>query len=311
MYQFEKNARVCFYGDSITHAGRWLRRISEFYREKGTPIALYNCGVAGTNASLALGARHDLLYVFQPTDVVLMFGMNDVDRSLYDGRPVTADVVLERRRRIDTCVASIASLASELHQKGIRITFCTPTPYDEITPSDEKCLTGVAAAIREVGDRVCELASRYGGHIVDFNGEISEILLRSFYPASDSMIGGDRVHPDLRGHEMMAQIFLKSQGFDVEIPKTPAEAAALVERPHDDWENERYRLEQEAKSKDLFEWCMCATVRSADIRRALVTETAKTKPAPFDTWAREYLESNLDRDEAIARLIKYTESILN
>ncbi len=306
MYQFERNARVCFFGDSITHAGHWLRRVYEHYRERGIGIALYNCGVSGTTASRAKGARYDLLYCHKPTDVVLMFGMNDVGRHLYDGRPATGEVILERRMRIDTCVASIAELAAELDKAGIRLTFCTPTPYDEITPRAEKCLTGVAAALHEVGERVTELAQRYGGHTVDFGGEMSGAL-REWYLAGDSMIGGDRVHPDLRGHELMAQIFLKSQGFDIKIPKTPAEAAALAERPHDEWETERYRLEQEAKSNDLLDWCMYATVRSADIRCALLAEMAETSPDPdWVNRARNYLASDLDRDEAMARLVKHT-----
>ena len=79
MYKFEENSTVCFFGDSITYNGLWLRRIYSYYRNVlGKKFELYNCGVPGSTATEALGRMDEALLNFHPTDVVIMFGMNDV-----------------------------------------------------------------------------------------------------------------------------------------------------------------------------------------------------------------------------------------
>ncbi len=309
MKPFEKNERVCFFGDSITHAGYWLRRIYAQYRAAGIPLEIYNCGVSGANATTARGTRHDILLCHKPTSVVFMFGMNDVGRVLYDGRPAVGSVILERRMRIDGCITSIEQTARELLDAGLRLVFCTPTPYDELSERAEMCLTGVAAALREIGERFSALACELGAEVVDFNGEMSRAL-KEWYKLGDSFIGADRVHPDSRGHELMAEFFLKAQGFAVTGAKTPAELAALAERPYDAWEEKRFKLEQRAKSQDLMDWCMMAGVRSSKIRRELMAEMARTSKDP--AWierAKDYLASGLDRDAAMAELIAHTETV--
>ena len=310
MKPFEKNDVVCFYGDSITHAGKWMRRIYAAHRAAGIPIELYNCGVAGTNATTARGARQDLLFCHQPTVVVFMFGMNDVGRHLYDGRPADGGVIVERRMRIDGCVISTEQMARELKNKGVRLVFCTPTPYDELSEREEKCYTGVAAAVHEIGERVTALAAELGADVVDFNGKMTEHL-KEWFKIGDSFIGADRVHPDARGHELMASIFLEEQGFDSAKDKTPAELAALADTPYDAWEEKRYELEQHAKSQDLFEWSMMAGVRSKEIRRKEMEILVKNEAEP--EWIREladkYLHSGFDRDTAMAALIDFTKTV--
>ena len=135
--------------------------------------------------------------------------------------------------------------------------------------------------------------------------------LKEWFKIGDSFIGADRVHPDARGHELMASIFLEEQGFDSAKDKTPASLAALADTPSDAWEEKRYELEQHAKSQDLFEWSMMAGVRSKEIRRKEMEILVKNEAEP--EWIREladkYLHSGFDRDTAMAALIDFTKTV--
>jgi hypothetical protein len=69
-----------------------------------------------------------------------------------------------------------------------------------------------------------------------------------------SLVGPDRVHPVAEGHELMAKLFLGAQGFAVDIPETWEQLQTLAALPHDQWEDERYRLELEANATMFVEW---------------------------------------------------------
>ena len=80
MYKFSKNAVVCFLGDSITARGRWICRVLDYYRkvQPGCTLKTFNCGRSGGNATVAVKRMVTDLFPYKPTDVVIMFGMNDV-----------------------------------------------------------------------------------------------------------------------------------------------------------------------------------------------------------------------------------------
>ena len=85
---FEKDARVCFLGDSITAVGTYIAHIQEYYKThcKERRVKMYNVGVPGDSASVCVKwIRHMLmLSQYKPSDVVIMFGMNDVCRFLFE-----------------------------------------------------------------------------------------------------------------------------------------------------------------------------------------------------------------------------------
>lgn len=57
---FKKNCRICFFGDSITAAGLWIREFTDYlltyHRDKR--ILPFNCGVPGDSASNAVRRLH-------------------------------------------------------------------------------------------------------------------------------------------------------------------------------------------------------------------------------------------------------------
>ncbi|MBP3324532.1 MAG: hypothetical protein J6M16_10085 [Clostridia bacterium] len=52
---FNKDSRICFIGDSITHSGLQIRRIYDYLRNvQKLPLKIFNCGVSGDNATNGL-----------------------------------------------------------------------------------------------------------------------------------------------------------------------------------------------------------------------------------------------------------------
>lgn len=308
MYQFTQNSTVCFFGDSITHKGSWIRRVYEYYLKRDIRFEMYNCGVAGANATNAYGTIDDTLLIHNPTDVVIMFGMNDVWRDLYCTSNVTSDIIMQRRMRSDNCVSSIKSIADKLAAKDIRLIFCTPTPYDELTDGENQCI-GVAAALREISERVKEVSIKYGANIVDFNTEMYNSL-KALYKNGQTFINPDRVHPGAEGNELMAQIFLKAQGFDVAITPDMDALSALSQKPFSKWEDVRYCIEQDAKLTDFFDWCVGATIKDKEKIKEIARDTLKGEPGQFVAeCAEEYLNESRDTKMLMDELIKHTKSV--
>ncbi len=310
MYQFEKNARVCFFGDSITHGGLWLRRIYEHYIDIGVPVELYNCGVAGDNARFAFERMNETLLCHEPTDVVIDFGMNDVTRVRYDGREVTAEVVSLRRNDIDNCVYNIERIAERLASKGIRIIFCTPTPYDEISEGEEKIFYGVEGALHEVGDRIKLVAKKYGSHVVDFNEGMLTVL-RKLHKESKTIINPDRVHPNAVGAEIMAKLFLYAQGFDVKMSDDYDELLALSQKPYSEWENQRYELERESKLMEYVKYVSLRSEATPEDRIAIIDK--RLQDPSFTGTVRRYFiqyKEKYDKEKDLKQaLVSHTKTV--
>ena len=78
---WEKNV-VCFLGDSITASGLWMAEAYQHLR-RSHKMKIFNCGVSGGTATNALLHMHSQCLVYNPTHVVIMFGVNDIARTNY------------------------------------------------------------------------------------------------------------------------------------------------------------------------------------------------------------------------------------
>ena len=128
MTQFTKDSVVCFLGDSITQNGTWIRRIYDYYRlEQKIPCKIFNCGVGGDQASKGRFRLYETVFCNNPTHVVIAFGMNDVGYNTYTQEPLSDTAVMDRRRKLDTSIAFQRAIAAQCINRGIQVTFCTPT----------------------------------------------------------------------------------------------------------------------------------------------------------------------------------------
>ena len=121
---FNKDSRICFIGDSITHSGLQIRRIYSYLRnEQKIPLKIFNCGVSGDNATNGLLRLEETVFIHNPTDVVIAYGVNDIGIHLYDKEFADDRNINERRMRIDNCVFNICSIADRCIDKGINVIF--------------------------------------------------------------------------------------------------------------------------------------------------------------------------------------------
>ena len=283
MYRFKEGARVCFYGDSITHGGIWIRRISDYYLNTAKiKCEMYNFGVSGNTAERAY-ARIDKLLAIKPTDVVVMFGMNDVARWFYDCRPLTDEILTTRRNESQKNLDIYKKILKEIKDAGANIIFCTPTPYEELCDTEIPTTIGMSGAIKEYGDRVLEMAKDYGNNVVDFNIELFKAQKQAFLKGN-SLIRPDHVHPNEVGHEFMARFFLKEQGFDVELPYDYARLEELSKLPFSEWEEERFRLEHEAKRTEYPRYDVWWNVKDEKQLIELVKDTLENHRSA--SWAK-------------------------
>lgn len=254
MHQFDKNSVVCFLGDSITANGGWMRRVYEYYRlEQNIPCKMYNCGVPGDRADHGVWRMEDTVFGYKPTDVVVAYGMNDCGIPTFREEPLSDSAVMERRRVMDNSIQSLRRIAAQCAKRGIRVTFCTSSLIDELTESEAPIYYGGSAALMELSLRVRAVAEEAGADFIDFTFPFREISLK-LYKKGQTLVGPDRVHPLQEGHEFMARLFLKGQGFDVTVPETFEELQKMVARPHDPWEEQRRKLEMEANCNMYMDW---------------------------------------------------------
>jgi endoglucanase len=79
-FHFEKNARVVFVGNSITHGGMFHNNILLYHvtRFPHKNILTFNCGVSGDVTWGVLDRMEEDILINKPTHAVIMLGMNDV-----------------------------------------------------------------------------------------------------------------------------------------------------------------------------------------------------------------------------------------
>ena len=155
MHKFNDSSRVCFLGDSITSAGIWIAKIFEYYKNAGISARFYNLGVAGNTAVLALDYFEHEPFLKDATDVVIMFGMNDIKRMRYLDE-------IEKKVKPSAVEASKNALEKLVHGlSGKNIILCSSTPHAE----DEE----INAALCEIGLYMKSLAKNSGVSYIDFH----------------------------------------------------------------------------------------------------------------------------------------------
>ena len=227
---FKDGETVCFYGDSITHAGRFHSYVYDYYltRFPERKIRFVNAGVAGDSAGGAQGRLAEDVAVKKPTSVAIMFGMNDVNRGSYVVEP-SAQQLAAQRSALEGYRANLATLVERLRAEvgNPRLYFITPSPFDQTAVNDRNnnqpgCNDGLgrcAAVVRE-------LAEKSGGTVVDFHAPMTALNVEQ--QKADpryTLIGPDRVHPGAPGHLMMAWLFLKAQGAPALVSRVGIDAA--------------------------------------------------------------------------------------
>ena len=209
---------VLFFGDSITHGGRYIAFLQLFLDSRGLPgTELHNAGISGgTAAGGLLRIQHDVI-ARKPDRVFILFGMNDVGRGYYTKE--TPQALEGRKARLKAYAENQKKIVQQLKAAGITPVLMTPTAYDQYQKGNvadccnDPGLANIAGIVRN-------LAKEENLDLIELHPYMTEMLKK--YPDLQ-LCGKDLVHPIHAGHMVMASLIADQLGItgpvaDVTIP---------------------------------------------------------------------------------------------
>ena len=199
------NKTVCFFGDSITQNGTYIKELFQVYldsdKEMGR-IEMYNVGIPGDTAAGGLNRIDSELMGYNPDIVAIMFGMNDISGGNYKKGEYSEEIEARRQAQLDQYEANMRAIVDKLLGYGVEVILCTPTPYDDVTDTVYERSVGLA----KCAEIIKEIAKEKDLKVVDHFGNMYPIC-------SQKYISNDFVHPNTLGHHLMAQSFMYSLGY--------------------------------------------------------------------------------------------------
>lgn len=212
---FKDGDRVCFIGNSITMNGRFHNYIELYYatRFPDRKIGFFNCGISGDVAGGMLRRMDSDILFHRPTWSVLMVGMNDVGRSQYSKeRESEPGIKKKQQEALNRYFRNVDSIVRILMNAKCNIILQTPSIYDQTAKLQTAANVGVNDALGKCAEFLKTLSAKYKLPIVDYwtaMNKINAIVQKK--DAANTIVGTDRVHPDVQGHFIMAAQFLKTQ----------------------------------------------------------------------------------------------------
>ena len=182
-------------GDSLTagrdddgpHGGRigWARRLADTLsaRTRG-PCALTNLAADGASVSVVLDEQLPSLAGMRPDLVSVTVGMNDIRDPAFRGEPFAAGLGL---------------LLDGLAATGATVLTCTLPDIAAIMALPADLVEPARLRMRQASDIIREQAARRGAVCLDAWAMPGA--------ADPGLFGPDRIHPNGRGHQLMADAF--------------------------------------------------------------------------------------------------------
>lgn len=218
--------RVAFLGDGILADGNIVKYIDDFYRvrypERRTSFRVF--GKRGDTAAEGIAVTAEVA-AFNPTTVVILYGMNDVDREAWSRASDSHELRARRESARGQFRANIAALSSVLKAlPGIRrLVWMTPSVYDQNCLVDGE-VSGLRAndGLALLAEDVRAQAAADGSLCVDLHfflwrwtgfGQLRDYPTYSVY-ARDN--GFDRIHPGGPGDLLIAAYLIHSLGDGVD-----------------------------------------------------------------------------------------------
>ena len=233
---FENGARVAMIGDSITHSGLAVAYLQEYYitHLPERRVKIYNLGTGGDSAAGACAeARLREILAVEPTEAVVMFGVNDMNVPAYASLiPTPADAekrTAARRRHLEATVR----LVGMLREHGLPVTLCSSVGRDEHTAGEGGFLShgATAALLGMYHDDLAAIGEGVLKNTVDYLTPMQALQAELAAIGGPSLFAPDRTHPSDLGQVMMARIFLAAQGLPVSLPSAAMLAEGWRARP--------------------------------------------------------------------------------
>jgi len=212
---FKEGNRVCFVGNSITHMGGFHHNIFLYHvtRFPSDQVSFFNCGIAGDSSPDVLNRMEDDILINKPSHVVIMLGMNDVQRDLYGVLPsINKDTLDQRNEAIKIYKKNLKKIVDLFNARNIKVVLQKPSIYDQTAVLPEPIHLGVNEALGECAVFIDSLSVKYDLPVVDyfsFMNNLNSMIQKS--DPSRTLTGNDRIHPGETGHFVMAYKFLKTE----------------------------------------------------------------------------------------------------
>lgn len=212
--QIEPGSTLLMIGDSITDAERWRPFVEGPTAALGTgyvhlvagllgavypnhAIRIINMGVSGDRVRDLKGRWQSDVLDRQPDWLSVMIGINDVWRQ-FDVPHIPSEHV-----RLDEYQQTLAELVQTTRPRLKGMVLMTPF---FIEPNHDEPMR---AMMDHYGSAVRALAEQHDAIFVDTQAAFDQVL-QHVHPA---VIAGDRVHPNVIGHTVLARAFLQAIGF--------------------------------------------------------------------------------------------------
>ena len=296
---FSKRDRICFLGDSITAHGFWIAEVAEYFLQNypELEIGFFNCGISGTSGREA--ELKNRLYVdffnYFPKYAVIMFGMNDMARWLYDPETETPERIERREARIVEYRATLEHLISLCRERDITPIICTPTPYNDY---------GEYASVSWGYDRALEKCAVTAKAVAEENGlilvDMRSVLMEHI---EEKPLRDDRSHPNGYGHHLMAEKFL----FDIGAKdKIESEKECAISYKN----SQRFEIEDILRDIMFVEFnymgWQYAKSYALPYRKALLNKRIETEKRDFSEVYKNYMAYADVKDELQGELLKRT-----
>jgi lysophospholipase L1-like esterase len=164
----------------------WADRLAAILAPAGTPTAYLNLGHIGARAAEIRAAQLTRALAFGPDLAVVAAGGNDALRRSFSPAAVEAE---------------LTRIISPLHARGALVVTlgCLDVSRTDFLPPERRA--GLRERLDELGLLTERVTRRHGGVHVD--------LLQ--HPAQvDDLFSADRLHPDRRGHAIIATEVIRS-----------------------------------------------------------------------------------------------------
>ena len=295
---FKDRDVVCFLGDSITAAGYWMAEVYQVLRKK-YKIKCYNCGVPGTVTGKALKYMSSECLIYNPDYVSVMFGINDIDITLYEeDKKCLSDIREKKQAAIDLYVKNYRNILNQIVSSGAKPIICIPIPYDYVSDV-EKTNIPCQEGLDRLEPYLRELSKEYNCPLVDLKTSFTKFL------GQKDIMCPDRVHPTPKGHHIMAQTYLCEIG---ESEKCDYETPFAFEQ----WNKKRFDVEQSVRSTNFVEFCMIfddgwakdATFEEKKLRAQKLYDETENKE--FGKEFLSYIENCEKRDKIRGEIVRLT-----
>jgi lysophospholipase L1-like esterase len=207
---FEHGQRIVFIGDSITDSGRrdfaapygdgYMNLVRSFVTASRPDLGLQwtNTGINGDTVRDLARRWDDDAIAEQPDWLSVMVGINDVWRA-FDGSPELAVPIDEYEDTLRTLLQKAQTAT------GCRLILATPYL---IEPDRAEPQRAESDRYRQV---MLRLADEFGAIGIDTQAAFDQVLEHT----PPTAWADDRVHPNLPGHAILAQLYLRAVGWSL------------------------------------------------------------------------------------------------